>query len=144
IRPKTMYSQRLMRPFMRGLNNFTGLTGTKEDYWQPELQNIGQQGVSNWESDSQASIGAIFGYQDRYDEYRRCEGSVAGLFVIKVDTWHLSREFGSAPALNSTFVSCVPSTRIFSDTSNDNLYVCCNHHIIARRLVKREGTSLTF
>lgn len=144
VRPKTMYSQRLKRGFMRGVDTtYIGTTGNKYDYWQRELQTIGQQQVNATEVDPQSGVGS-FGYQDRYDEYRREESSVAGLFRTSLNTWHLSREFGSAPSLNSTFVQCVPSTRIFADTSNDNLYICANHSIQARRLVSKEGKSLTF
>jgi Capsid protein (F protein) len=144
VRPKTMYSQRVKRAFIRGVDStYVGTTANKYDYWQRELQTIGQQQVNAAEVDPQAGVGS-FGYQDRYDEYRREESSVAGLFRTTLNTWHLSREFGSAPSLNSTFVQCVPSTRIFADTSNDNLYVCANHSIQARRLVSREGKSLTF
>jgi capsid protein (F protein) len=144
VRPKTMYSQRLKRAFMRGVDtSYVGTVGNKYDYWQRELQTIGQQQVNATEVDPQAGVGS-FGFQDRYDEYRREESSVAGLFRTTLNTWHLSREFGGAPALNSTFVQCVPSTRIFADTANDNLYVCANHNIQARRLVSHEGRSLTF
>lgn len=142
VRPKTMYSQRTERALLRGLS-YTGMAASKTDYWQRELQHIGQQQVNQMEADVSAGLGS-WGYQDRYDEYRRHESSVAGAFRAVLDTWHLSREFGSAPALNSTFVSCVPGTRIFADTASDNLYVMANHHIQARRLVSREGTSMTF
>lgn len=145
VRPRTMYSQRVRRAFIRSVDStLAGTTGSKEDYWQRELQHIGQQGINGLETDAQVGGSTIFGYQDRYDEYRREESSVAGAFRSVLDTWHLSREFGSAPSLNSTFVSCVPSTRVFADTSNDNLYVMANHSIQARRLVAREGTSMTF
>lgn len=146
IRPKTMYTQRVKRAWLRGLDaTYLGTTGTKEDYWQRELQHIGQQGINGLEADAQlAPTAAVFGYQDRYDEYRREESSIAGQFRTTLNYWHLSRDFGSPPALNSTFVSSVPSTRIFADTSNDNLYVMANHNIQARRLVSREGTSMTF
>lgn len=145
VRPKTMYSQRVKRAFIRGIDSaFLGTTGTKEDYWQRELQHIGQQGINALESDASASTASIWGYQDRYDEYRREESSVSGLFRTTLNTWHLSREFGSPPSLNSTFVQSVPSPRIFADTSSDNLYCMVNHSIQARRLVAREGTSMTF
>lgn len=145
VRPRTMYSQRVPRALIRAVDStYSGMTGTKEDYWQRELQHIGQQGINGLEVDSQVGATTNFGYQDRYDEYRRVESTVAGAFRAVLDTWHLSREFGSAPALNSTFVSCVPSTRVFADTSADNLYVMANHNIQARRLVAREGTSMTF
>lgn len=144
VRPRTMYTQRTKRAFLRGVDTtYAGTTGTKEDYWQRELQHIGQQGINGFETDAQVG-NSVFGYQDRYDEYRREESSVAGLFRTTLNTWHLSRDFGSAPALNSTFVSCVPSTRVFADTANDNLYVMANHNIQARRLISREGTSMTF
>lgn len=145
VRPKTMYMQRSKRGLLRGVDpTHAGLTGTKHDYWQRELQHIGQQGINGLEADAQASSTAVFGYQDRYDEYRREESSVAGAFRSILNTWHLSRDFASAPALNSTFVSCVPSTRTFADTTADNLYVMANHHIQARRLVAREGNSMSF
>jgi hypothetical protein len=143
VRPKTMYSQRVERKFLRG-QALAGMVGTKEDYWQRELQHIGQQQINNLEADVSAGSSSTFGFQDRYDDYRRLESSVAGAFRTTLDVWHLSREFGSPPALNSTFVSCVPSTRVFADTSSDNLYVMANHSIQARRLLTQVGTSMTF
>lgn len=135
VRPRTMYSQRLDRAFVLR-------SQSKEYYWQKELQHIGQQLIDGSEVDVRIK-GQAFGYQDRYDEYRRFESTVAGLFRSggSLNTWHLSREFGSDPGLNSTFVQCVPSTRIYADTSADNLYVMARHQIRARRLVSREGTS---
>lgn len=147
VRPRTMYSQRLKRAWFRGMgvNLYSGTTGTKEDYWQRELQHIGQQGICPVEVDSGNNpAAAVFGYQDRYDEYRREESTVAGLFRTTLNNWHLSREFTAGATLNSTFVSCVPSTRVFADLNSDNLYVMANHSIQARRLVSKEGTSHTF
>jgi hypothetical protein len=143
VRPKTMYTNRVERPWLRS-TVASGLAQSREDYWQRELQHIGQQGINALEADNSNNAQTVFGYQDRYDEYRRKESSIAGLFRTTLNTWHLSRDFGSPPSLNSTFVTCTPSTRIFADTSNDNLYVCCNHSIQARRLVAREGTSSTY
>lgn len=145
VRPKTMYTQRVKRAFMRGIDSaFAGTTGTKEDYWQKELQNIGQQGINGLEADAQTAQSVTFGYQDRYDEYRREESSISGLFRTTLNNWHLARDFGSAPALNSTFVTSTPTTRVFADTANDNLYIMANHNIQARRLITHEGVSRTF
>lgn len=145
VLPKTMYTQRIKRAWLRGVDSsYAGMTGTKEDYWQRELQHIGQQGVNGVECDAQVGTSTTFGYQDRYDEYRREESSVAGLFRTTLNTWHLARSFGSTPALNATFVSSVPATRVFADTSADNLYCMVNHQIHARRLVSHEGNSMTF
>lgn len=143
VRPRTIYSQPVHRSWLRG-QAVNGLTGTKEDYWQRELQHIGQQAVNGLEVDVSAGD-SQFGFQDRYDEYRRMESSVAGEFrTSTLDSWHLAREFGSPPALNSSFVGCVPSTRIFADETDDNLYVMASHSIQARRLVSQVGTSMTF
>jgi len=137
VRPRTIYSNRVDRRWLRG-QSVGGLTGTKEDYWQKELEQIGQQQICAAEYDLTSGFAAQ-GFQDRYDEYRHMQSSVGGLFRTTLDTWHLSRTFAAPPALNATFVSCVPSTRVFADLVNDNLYVMCNHSIQARRLVGRGG-----
>lgn len=137
VRPKTMYSQGLFRHWNRR---------TKEDFWQKELQHIGQQEVLNKEVyAAHGTPDGIFGYQDRYDEYRRSESTVAGEFRSSVlNFWHLAREFASAPALNADFVKAVPSERIFAVPSQDVLYCMCNHSIQARRMVAATGTSFVF
>jgi len=137
VRPKTVYTQGLPRHWNRR---------TKEDFWQRELQHIGQQEVLNKELyAAHAEPNDTFGFQDRYDEYRRAESSVSGEFrESQLDYWHIAREFGSSPALNSSFVECVPSDRIFAAQDNDTLYVMANHSIQARRLVAKTGTSYIF
>lgn len=135
VRPRSVYMQRTTRNLMRGTNQ-PGLTGTKEDYWQRELEQIGMQGVNTREIDSSVDNG-VWGYQDRYDEYRRMESSVHGQFRDTLSNWHLARDFGSPPSLNQTFTSCVPTTRVFADEANDNIYVLSNHSVQARRLLRK-------
>lgn len=84
----------------------------------------------------------VFGYQDRYDEYRRQESSISGEFRNStLNHWHFARLFSSDPALNSDFVSCVPTERTFAVPSEDVLYVMAKHKIAARRLVAQTGKS---
>lgn len=137
IRPRTIYSQGLPRTWNRR---------TKEDFWQLELQHIGQQEVLNKEIyAAHAAPNGVFGYQDRYDEYRRTESTIAGEFrTTTLDFWHMARIFSASPALNSTFVSCVPTERTFAVPSQDVIYVMANHSIQARRLVARTGTSFIY
>lgn len=136
VLPKTMYAQGLPRTWNRR---------TKEDFWQRELQHIGQQEVLNKEVyAAHASPNATFGYQDRYDEYRRQESTIAGEFRDTLDYWHFARIFGSSPALNATFVKSVPTDNPFASPSTDVLYVMANHSIQARRLVSPRGTSFIF
>lgn len=136
IRPKTIYMQGLPRHWNRR---------TKEDFWQQELQHIGQQEILNKEIyASHASPNDVFGYQDRYDEYRRTESQVSGEFRNTLDYWHMARDFASAPALNHSFVACVPTDRTFAQTTEDQLYVMANHSMQARRLVSGSASSYIF
>lgn len=137
VKPKTMYYQGIPRTWNRR---------TKEDFWQKELQHIGQQEILNKELyAAHATPDGTFGFQDRYDEYRRQESSVAGEFrTTLLNDWHFGREFASTPALNASFVSCNPTERTFADTNSDVLRVMCQHSIQARRLVAQTGSSFIF
>lgn len=136
IRPKTMYMQGVSRMWNRR---------TKDDFWQKEFEHIGQQEILNKELYAfHSSVDGVFGHQDRYDEYRRHESSVAGDFRSTLNFWHMARDFSSDPALNATFVKCVPTERTFAVPSEDVYYVHANHSIQARRLVSKTGTSFTF
>jgi len=132
VRPKTMYSQGIPRHFLRA---------TKEDFWQKELQFIGQQEVLNKELyAAHASPNGVFGYQDRYDEYRRIPSTIAGEFRATLDEWHFARKFASDPTLNGDFVKCVPTEEPFAVPANDVLWIMAQHSIQARRLVAKHGT----
>ena len=50
----------------------------------------------------------VFGYQNRYDEYRYSVDTVAGDFRPgqALEEWTMCRDFSSDPALNDTFVTC--------------------------------------
>lgn len=137
VRPKTMYTQGLWRTWNRRF---------REDFWQKELQHIGQQEVLNKEVyAAHTEPNGTFGFQDRYDEYRRSESSVAGEFRdTTLNFWHMARVFGASPALNSDFVKCVPPERSFAVPSNDVLYIMANHHMVARRLVSPMGRSFIY
>jgi hypothetical protein len=134
VRPKTIYTQGLARHWTRQI---------KEDYWQKELEHIRQQEVYNREVYADHTTpGGVFGYQDRYDEYRRVESSVAGEFrTTLANHWHLGRDFSSSPALNSTFVTCTPTERIFASSATDTLYVFAKHSIQARRRLTQVGST---
>jgi len=127
--PKTIYTQGLHKSFSRTV---------KEDYFQKELQTIGEQGVLNKEVYADhTSPGDVFGYQSRYDEYRSKPSDIAGEFRSSLDHWHYSRIFSSDPSLNQSFTDAVPTKRVNASSGTDCLYVMANHSIQARRgLVK--------
>lgn len=136
VKPKTIYAQGLPRTWSRT---------TKEDFFQKELQHIGQQEVLNKEVYSMGGTpDGVFGYQDRYDEYRRTESTIAGEFRTTLNHWHYARIFSGQPALNATFVKSDPTKRVNAVNSADVLWIMANHNIQARRLVASQGNSFIF
>lgn len=127
VRPRTMYPDGLERMWTRR---------AKEDYWQKELEQIGQQEVLNQEAYMADSAPTeVFGYQDRYAEYRHIQSKVSGEFRSTLNHWHMARLFSGDQTLNGTFVTCDPTNRIFQVTSADGLWVMASHSIQARRMV---------
>lgn len=134
VLPKTIYGSGLARKFLG--------PKSKVSYFQKELQHIGQQEVLNQEAYAgMTSPGGVFGYQDRYDEYRREESGIGGEFRTTLNHWHYARLFNSDFVLNSDFVKAVPTKRVNADQTSDCLWVMANHSIQARRIVAPEGTS---
>lgn len=138
VRPVSVYMQGLPRMWRRKV---------KEDYFQKELQHIGQQEVYTSElyaGDSNAPIAddKVFGYQNRYDEYRWHGSYVSGEFRTILDSWHMARNFATEPVLNGDFVSGSPTNRIFSSLDTDTLYCMASHSIQARRLLSKRGNPI--
>ena len=132
VRPRTLYSQGIDKHF---------LNTDKEDWFQHELQHIGQQNVlldeiyadpGNTETD-------VFGYQDRYRQYRETPSKVCGDFRDTLDFWHMARKFDQAPALNEDFINAKVTKRIFNVQSEDTLWVAAQHKMFARRLVAKNA-----
>lgn len=134
VRPKSIYMDNIHRKFLRT---------TKEQYYQKELELIGQEEIFKNEVYADAATGMeTFGFGDRYRSYREEPSTVHGEFRTTEKDWHLARDFeGVPPVLNSTFVTCNPSDRIFADqTGNDTLYCMVNHSVQARRNVGKKRT----
>lgn len=127
VRPRAMYASGMDKMWSRTV---------KEDFWQKELELIGQEEVANKEIYlNSASPNAVFGYQDRYYDYRHQKSHVCGEFRSTLNDWHLARIFGSEPVLNADFVKCVPSKRIHADQTSNVLWGMFSHSIQARRMV---------
>jgi hypothetical protein len=101
VRADLTYQQGLNRMFSRQ---------TRYDFYWPALSHIGEQAVLNKEiySDGSSADDNVFGYQERYAEYRYKPSMITGKFrsndAQSLDAWHLSQEFSSLPGLNSTFI----------------------------------------
>lgn len=138
VRPIPVYSQGLERLWSKE-NRF--------DFWQKEYEHIGQQEIRNSEvyaDGDTAKDGETFGYQNRYDEYRRGVNIITGEFRTNQDYWTMARIFESRPTLNGDFVSCMPTDRIFqvNEYNSDQCYAMVKNNIIAKRLVSKNGNPM--
>jgi hypothetical protein len=101
VRADITYQQGLDRMFSRS---------TRYDFYWPSLSQIGEQSILNKEIylDGSANDDLVFGYQERYAEYRYKPSKITGKFrsndAASLDPWHLSIDFSSLPALNASFI----------------------------------------
>lgn len=84
---------------------------TRWDYYWPTLAHIGEQGILRQEihTGEDAGLNAeIFGYQERYAEYRYKPAQITGKFRSyasgTLDFWHLAQNFTGYPLLNQAFI----------------------------------------
>ena len=90
---------------------------TRFDYYWPAFAHVGEQPVYNREIYSVTGrTEGVFGYQERYAEYRFKRSQITGEFRSfspePLDAWHLSQQFGAQPNLNDEFIkSATPMAR---------------------------------
>jgi len=96
--------------YQQGLNRMWSRR-TRFDFYWPALSHIGEQSVLQKEiyaTGVPATDDIVFGYQERYAEYRYKPSMVTGEFrsnfAQSLDSWHLAQDFASAPVLDSTFI----------------------------------------
>lgn len=94
--------------YQQGLNRMWSRR-TRFDFFWPKLQELGEQEILGKEI-FMGSTGNddVFGYQERYAEYRYHPSEIRGQFrsnfAQSLDGWHLAQDFTSRPVLNSTFI----------------------------------------
>lgn len=126
-----------IRMYMQGVHK-TLTRKTKEEFYQREYEILGWQEVKNREIyHNHATPDGTFGYTPRHEEYRSIPNTVHGDFTDFYKDWTLVDEFGGPPALNSTFVTCTPSKRIFQDQTNPGLIMNVQNKVAARRFVPK-------
>ena len=85
---------------------------TRYDFYYPVLATIGEQSVTMVElwtqGDGATTDDTVFGYQERYAEYRYKPSRLTGLMSVEaasnLDEFHLSEDFSSQPSLDTTFI----------------------------------------
>jgi len=105
VRADLTYQQGLRRHWSRS---------TRYDYYFPAFAMLGEQAVLNKEIyvTGGSSDANVFGYQERWAEYRYNPSEITGLFrstaAGTIDPWHYAQKFTSLPTLNSTFIEDTP------------------------------------
>lgn len=116
--------------YQQGINRMWTRSTVYDWYW-PTFAHLGEQAVllkeiyatGNTEQDN-----SVFGYQERYAEYRYKPSVICGKFRSNIkgnlDVWHLSQYFETAPKLNPEFIEeDVPIGRIIAVPSEPQFLI---------------------
>ncbi len=124
VRADLTYQQGLRRMWSRS---------TRYDFYFPAFAMLGEQAVLNKEIyvTGTNTDNNVFGYQERWAEYRYNPALITGLFKSTsagtIDGWHLAQKFTSLPTLNSTFIQeNPPVSRIVAvgSAANGQQFLC--------------------
>lgn len=119
------------------------LKNSKYDFYYKDFAHIGEQPVYQNEIVLPQQIDVsdvVFGYQERYAEYRTNHDRSHGEMNTSMLHWHMNRVLPDMTALNQNFVECDPTERIFAvEDGSDKLIVQMYHKITAIRPVAKFG-----
>ncbi len=111
--------------YQQGMNRSMSRS-TRWDFYWPALSHIGEQSILNKEIYT-AGVAAgtddlVFGYQERFAEYRYKPSQITGQFrsnfATPLDMWHLAQDFSALPTLGAAFiVEDPPVDRVIAVTS---------------------------
>lgn len=102
LRPRANYTQGIHRSFVKQ---------SVYDYLNPIFENIGQQEIYNYEvfASNSSDDNDIFGYTDRYNEYRKIENMTTGVLrdtgEDDLEPWSMHRTFAELPTLSGDFIT---------------------------------------
>jgi hypothetical protein len=106
VRADLTYQQGLRRHWSRS---------TKYDFYFPAFAMLGEQTVLQkeiYQTGNTTEDNTVFGYQERWAEYRYAPSEITGLFRSTasgtLDGWHLAQKFTTAPVLGETFINDTP------------------------------------
>jgi len=105
VRADLTYQQGLARMWSRS---------TRYDFYFPAFATLGEQAVLNKEIyvRGDSNDNGVFGYQERWAEYRYYPSRISGLFRSTasgtIDAWHLAQRFTALPTLNTSFIQDTP------------------------------------
>ena len=117
--------------YQQGINRMW-TRSTKFDLYWPTFAFLGEQAVLNKEIYAQGNEedDKVFGYQERYAEYRYAPSQVTGKFrstyAQSLDSWHLAQKFENLPKLSPEFiVDNPPINRVVAVPSEPQFLLDC-------------------
>lgn len=133
--------------YQQGINKMW-LRSTVYDFYWPTFAHLGEQAIELREIYAQGSKDdtTVFGYQERYAEYRYKPSQITGKFRSSVtngtlDKWHLSQFFKNAPTLSEEFiVENPPIERIIAVPSEPEFLIDIGFHYTTVRPMPMFGT----
>jgi len=119
VRADLTYQQGLSRMWNRS---------TRYDFYFPAFATLGEQAILNKEiyvTGDSTQDNAVFGYQERWAEYRYYPSRISSLFrstaAGTIDGWHLAEKFTTLPTLSNSFItSNAPVSRVVAVGSAAN------------------------
>lgn len=99
--------------YQQGVNKMWLRSDVLDFYW-PSFAHLGEQAIENIEIYCQGNEDdkKVFGYQERYAEYRYKPSLITGQFRSTykepLDIWHLSQKFATLPTLSDEFIQDHP------------------------------------
>lgn len=99
--------------YQQGINKMW-LRSTVYDWYWPTFAHLSEQAILNAEIYAQGTEDdkGVFGFQERYAEYRYHPSEICGQFrstyTKPLDSWHLSEKFENLPTLSDQFIQDKP------------------------------------
>ena len=119
--------------YQQGLNRMWSRSDRFDYYW-PALAHLGEQSILSKEIYARGTPDdeEVFGYQERFAEYRYKPSEIHGLFRSEhpesLDAWHLSQEFADRPTLNELFIRENPPMDRILAVSDEPHFICDFYH----------------
>lgn len=139
IRPEPVYTQGIDKEWLKR---------SRLDFYTPELADVGMQEIMQQELFATAdNKDIIFGYTEKYQEYRYMPPKVTGEFrTSNYDFWNMARFFENPPALTGEFIDMAKSAnsfkRPFAERTQHSYLMMLRNEITAYRAIAKRAKNI--
>lgn len=139
IRPEPVYTQGIDKEWLKR---------SRLDFYTPELADVGMQEIMQQEIYATAdNASTIFGYTEKYQEYRYMPPKVTGEFRTgNYNFWNMARVFANPPSLSGEFVSMSSSVdsfkRPFAERTQHSYLLMLRNEILAYRAISKRARNI--